>query len=119
MEGRSQKGGAGKTRKHKRRLAPVGTQERKWQDAIRKAYGLAKKFGKKRKKGGAQRYSRKLSPRQIRKMSELRNQYGGSVVDPQQESIRSNIIKPTSPVVSVMSLGNNTLEDKRDELYPE
>ena len=109
----------------RKRLAPIGTQERQWQDAIRKAYGSAKKFGKKRKRGGGQRHRKKQSPQQIRIMSELHNQYGGSVVgDSVAVSVGETQKSPSGqtkrgPQMSVMKLFDNKLEDRRSDLYPE
>ncbi len=92
-----------------------------WQDAIGKARRLERKFSRKRRRGGAQRHCKKMSPQQMRKMSELHNQYGGSVVgsEVQHEAAPNNINKLSSPVVSAMNLHDNKLDDIRNELYPE
>ena len=107
-------------KKNKRKRAPIGTQERMWQDAIGKARRLEKKFSRKRR-SGVRKHSKKMSLQQMRKMSELHNQYGGSIVgsEVQHEAAPNNIKKLSSPVVSAMNLHDNKLDDIRNELYPE
>ena len=75
---------------------------------------------KKQKKPKHVKTSKRLLPSQIRKFSDFRHQYSGSVVDAKTESpVVESRRPPTTPIVSCMVLFDNKLSDKRDELYPE
>ena len=100
----------------KHRLAPAGTQERKWQDAIRKANRLAKRFSKKPKKSARQNQNKKT---RARAMSDFRNQYAGPVVDSQPTSKTDASRVTKKATTSCMGLFDNKLSDLRDELYPD
>lgn len=128
-------------RQHK--LAPVGTQERAWQDAIRKSYKLVKKFSDKKsskkrmKSGGAnlgkhthkRRQQKKLSKLERRKrdrnMSAQRAQ--SSIIDTIGSDMLSvgkmkykNNSQPTmthTHVTPASSIYSNTLAELQQDLY--
>ena len=99
--------------KHNQYRAPAGTHEFEFLLSVKRS---RRAIGKLLHKRTPKR--NKVNPN-ARKLSKLHNLYGGSVVDASCESIVRTIRKSIKPIMSVMQLHNNGLEDRRDELYPD